>query len=75
MAGRGIIDCKVGDRVRTDYSGTWTSHAIVGVRHEISETGTQFRVSPAVPKSGGQFAFLDANWFERENDERTHESI
>lgn len=57
---------EVCDVVETDYSGKVTKHIITDrylVRN--SQTGVAYRVIPAVPKSSGQYAKIDHDWFKR----------
>jgi hypothetical protein len=58
-------NAKVGDKVRTDFSGKFTEHTIVSrLRDTASQSGVVFQVTPAVPKSGGKDVLIDADWFE-----------
>lgn len=57
--------CKIGDKVKTDFSGKITYHTIVNRctdrTHGLSQSGILFKLSPLVPKSGG--GWIDADWF------------
>jgi hypothetical protein len=52
----------IGSVLRTDYSGTWTTHRVTDRRAGcISQSGIMFLLDPPVPKS--REAWLDADWF------------
>lgn len=54
---------KVGDKVKTDFSGRVTEHTITETdRWKRSQSGLLFKVYPRVPKSSG--SWMDAGWFE-----------
>lgn len=55
---------EVGDKVFTDFSGKVTAHQVEKIVHSQSQSGTLFKVSPAVPKSAGGGALIDADWFQ-----------
>ena len=54
----------VGVFVRTNFSGSETTHKVVERLQMQSQSGVGFRVTPAVPKSGGEGAWIDSDWFE-----------
>lgn len=54
---------KVGDKVRTDFSGRFTEHTITERdTWKPSQSGVLFKVYPRVPKSSG--SWIDSGWFE-----------
>lgn len=55
----------LGKVVTTEFSGKITKHTITdrSTLHR-SQSGVTFQVTPPVPKSGGQYAWIDADWFE-----------
>lgn len=60
---------KVGTKVRTDFSGKWTTHTITArMTLTPSQSGIALQVTPAVPKSSGADSFIDADWFKLEEE-------
>ena len=56
---------KIGARVRTDFSGKWTEHTITARMTDCpTQSRITFQVKPAVPKSSGLGAWIDADWFQ-----------
>lgn len=54
------------DVVETDYSGKTTRHIVAErFRTRNCQSGVTYKVVPAVPKSGGQDAKIDHDWFRR----------
>lgn len=58
-------NCKVGDRVKTDYdkkhSGI-TEHVIVGKKKMLSQSGIGFQVDPPLRRRRHD-TWIDADWF------------
>jgi len=52
---------KVGDSVVTTYSDRSTKHIVT------DQSGRLVRVAPMVPKSSGLNAWLDSDWFWKNN--------
>lgn len=59
---RGKPKFKMGDRVRTNWSGRWTLHEIVRITTErVSQSGVMYKIHPALGDNWGDW--YDEAWF------------
>lgn len=57
---------EIGDVVETDFSGKVTRHIIAErFKSRNCQSGVTYKVTPAVPKSGGKDAMMDHYWFKK----------